>query len=34
VLILGGGFGGAYAAWRLGGTLGKRQDVEPNDLDL
>src|SRR5260221_602301 len=28
VLILGGGFGGAYAAWRLGQTLGKRQDVE------
>jgi NADH dehydrogenase len=28
VLILGGGFGGAYAARRLGQTLGKRQDVE------
>jgi NADH:ubiquinone reductase (H+-translocating) len=28
VLILGGGFGGAYAAWRLGQTLGKRPDVE------
>ncbi len=28
VLILGGGFGGAYAARRLGQTLGKRQDIE------
>jgi NADH:ubiquinone reductase (H+-translocating) len=28
VLILGGGFGGVYAARRLGQTLGKRQDVE------
>ena len=28
VLILGGGFGGAYAAHRLARTLGKRQDVE------
>ena len=28
VLILGGGFGGAYAARRLGQTLGKREDVE------
>src|SRR5690242_15676880 len=28
VLILGGGFGGAYAAQRLGRTLGRRQDVE------
>src|SRR6476620_3993625 len=28
VLILGGGFGGAYAARRLGRTLGKRSDVE------
>jgi NADH dehydrogenase len=28
VLILGGGFGGAYAATRLGRTLGRRQDVE------
>jgi NADH dehydrogenase len=28
VLILGGGFGGAYAARRLGQTLGKRPDVE------
>jgi NADH dehydrogenase FAD-containing subunit len=28
VLILGGGFGGAYAARRLGQTLGKRQNVE------
>src|SRR5689334_9281433 len=28
VLILGGGFGGAYAAWRLRQTLGKWHDVE------
>jgi NADH dehydrogenase len=28
LLILGGGFGGAYAAWRLRQTLGKRQDIE------
>jgi NADH dehydrogenase len=28
VLILGGGFAGAYAARRLGQTLGRRQDVE------
>src|SRR5688572_8364853 len=28
VLILGGGFGGAYAAQRLGRALRKRQDVE------
>src|SRR5687767_5016883 len=28
VVILGGGFGGAYAARRLGQTLGKRPDVE------
>src|SRR6476646_792795 len=28
VLILGGGFGGAYAARRLGKTLGNRQDVD------
>jgi NADH:ubiquinone reductase (H+-translocating) len=28
VLIVGGGFGGAYAARRLGQTLGKRQDIE------
>jgi NADH dehydrogenase len=28
VLILGGGFGGIYAAQRLGRTLGKRQDIE------
>ena len=28
VLILGGGFGGAYAAQRLGETLGKREDVD------
>src|SRR6185295_10738273 len=28
VLILGGGFGGAYAARRLARTLGKRRDVE------
>ena len=28
VLILGGGFGGAYAAQRLGQTVGKRQDVD------
>jgi NADH:quinone reductase (non-electrogenic) len=28
VLILGGGFGGAYAARRLGQTLGKQQDIE------
>lgn len=28
VLILGGGFGGAYAAWRLAHTLGKRKDIE------
>ena len=28
VLILGGGVGGAYAAQRLGQTLGKRQDVD------
>lgn len=28
VLILGGGFGGIYAARRLGRTLGKRQDIE------
>src|SRR5580765_2710225 len=28
ILILGGGFGGAYAARRLGQTLGKRGDVE------
>src|SRR5579885_3388100 len=28
VLILGGGFGGAYAAQRLARTLGKRVDIE------
>jgi NADH dehydrogenase len=28
VLILGGGFGGAYAAWHLGQRLSKRQHVE------